>query len=825
MAEPADQYDGAREPRWSQVWQMPALVLGLLMFAVGVYLALPEREVIDFGQVLDEVSQYLKAENLEKAQEALESQLGPFLEQAPGLERARYELYWGDLVYQQQRQKNWDLPENHLKTLNHYQSAKDLGLTLDPLHLQRLAETLVALNREEDAVKVLDALGEGEVRRRYLVLRQIIERRLTAGSSRVDVMPLVARFELELSSEPSQRDRRPQELWAAGVRTRAFLEAGTAEEAIKYLQRRMIVLMDEGGEGDLGPLQVLLAQAYQSAGDYRQAQRWYRLAQQKLDVNDDTNAQVLVGLAQVELAETGDVRAALEGFAAAEEQYPAAATHLEALIGRADCEARLGVHPEAVEHFGRAVAAVAGAQPRDAQRVKLLASAIRSHYEFNLTHEDYDVALEYLNLVRPLYEPDYPADLQIELASTHERIGELRLREAWGGEAPADPEAARGKQVDPAAKMRFQEAAVHFGEAAGYYMRHAEQTMGTDEQAFADSLWNSARCYDRAQMWDKAIEVYAEFVRSRPQDPRQLEAMRLLGMAYQSIGQHETAVELFTELIEGNGRSPEAYASLVPLAQCRESMGDFENAERVLLHVVTDHPAITPESVQYELALIELGKLYHQLGRYEEAIGRLSEAVQRYGQAAQGAQLRFRLADAYRLSVEQIDKDLLEPMPQPKQAALKRERARRLEEAQALFAAAIGELEAKPESARTALEKLFLRNAYFYRADCVYDLGRYEQAIDLYDLAARRWENDPASLVALVQIVNAYCELGRPQEAKIANDRARWQLKRIPEEAFDDPSLPMTREHWQEWLRWSSELDLFGSQASARPAPAGAGAP
>jgi len=64
-------------------------------------------------------------------------------------------------------------------------------------------------------------------------------------------------------------------------------------------------------------------------------------------------------------------------------------------------------------------------------------------------------------------------------------------------------------------------------------------------------------------------------------------------------------------------------------------------------------------------------------------------------------------------------------------------------------------------------------------------------------------------MVALIQIVNAYCELGRIREARVANDRARWQLNRIPDEEFDDPSLPMDRHRWQDWLRWASELKLF----------------
>jgi tetratricopeptide (TPR) repeat protein len=153
-------------------------------------------------------------------------------------------------------------------------------------------------------------------------------------------------------------------------------------------------------------------------------------------------------------------------------------------------------------------------------------------------------------------------------------------------------------------------------------------------------------------------------------------------------------------------------------------------------------------------------------------------------------------------------------------AAQQQERTLRLEEAQKLYTQVITELEARPEPSLSDLERLYHRNAFFYRADCAYNLGRFEQAIELYDVAARKWERDPASLVALVQIVNAYGELGMVQEAKAANRRAQDQQRRIPEEAFNDPNLPMSRRHWEEWLKWTEELKLFEPAGAAGAAGA-----
>jgi tetratricopeptide (TPR) repeat protein len=95
---------------------------------------------------------------------------------------------------------------------------------------------------------------------------------------------------------------------------------------------------------------------------------------------------------------------------------------------------------------------------------------------------------------------------------------------------------------------------------------------------------------------------------------------------------------------------------------------------------------------------------------------------------------------------------------------------------------------------------LRLRNAAFFKADCAFDLGEYETSIRLYDAAKERYPRDAASLVAMVQIVAALLEQGKTQEAATANVRARKFYESLPESAWDDPSLPMSRRQWEQWL-------------------------
>jgi tetratricopeptide (TPR) repeat protein len=95
----------------------------------------------------------------------------------------------------------------------------------------------------------------------------------------------------------------------------------------------------------------------------------------------------------------------------------------------------------------------------------------------------------------------------------------------------------------------------------------------------------------------------------------------------------------------------------------------------------------------------------------------------------------------------------------------------------------------------------------YYRADCAYDLGRFDESIRWYDAAAQRYPEDPSSLVAMMQIVNAYAEMGMFREAQTAQERARQRLEEIPDEMFDNPNLPIDQRHWERWIANSPRVD------------------
>ncbi|MBI1336405.1 MAG: tetratricopeptide repeat protein [Phycisphaera sp.] len=823
---------------WSQVWHVPVFILGLVMLGLGVYWSLPRHEAFNVQAHLDDADLYLKAGNFEKAHEMLLTVEPHLNEDANTQQLATYWTQAGDLVYLQQRAMGGDLKENNERIRAAYYRAlevgKPIGYTLDGEHLGRLAETHVALNENDKALALVDELPAQPAERRYRVVRRMIDRRLQQHGPTVEdeqnkftaVMPLVDRFVVEVQHESNPALRREQRIWAITLRGRAMVRDRDVPRATTYLMQELSRLQPEG-ERDLAPLYIQLGKVLSLSGEYPDARRYLTKARGLLDPHDPLQGHALVLLGQIALAESNDTQTASDLFTQAVTGYPdtdfASEHHevyLEGLIGLADVEAQTQLHRDAQEHFLMAARLLAENRYPPAEPLSRLVSSVNARYDTSYDVRNYQQALDYLSILGVLYPKELPPASQLRMADAHERLAEQLIEQAKNIQVSdrallsADGGAPTGD--DPQAPPPYDQsklnqlAATHYAQAGDLYYRYA-QAMTGDDREYGSKLWLAAEAYDKAQLYDKSIRCWDEYVQTRGEDPKLLEAINRLGNAYLADNKPEDAQRQYERLVENYTRTPEAYNSLVPLAQCYILDGRTEDARRTLRHVIEDHEAITPESEVYRDALVELGKLEYNQGHYSQAIEKLTEAVERYGDTPQGPMLRYRLADSLRQSVIPIEHDLLEPLPQSKQQALRNERSARLEKAMRLFDEAIRGMEGANPRSLNDLESVCLRNAYFYRADAAYDLGQFKKSIDLYETAKDRYERNPASLVAMVQIVNAYCELGMKQEARVANKNAHDQLKRIPDEAFEDKSLPMSRRHWQDWLRWNSEIDLFGS--------------
>lgn len=811
---------------WTSVWQLPVLMVGMVLLGVGLYLAAPRYTPPNFHAMLDTVKQYLEADNPEEVRVRMDKLREEGIEQEDNLTRGRYYQYLGDhdwLVYSDLYPVPVDTSESAVqlkKIVEAYEKAEDLGRTLDGHAMQRWAEALVLQGYEDDALAIVDRMKASDAKMRYGLIRELIEKHRSDGDPKAFAR-MLDHFERTLRDERNKKEKLKQRQWVAQLRARHFLDVNDPQRTIDYINREMQRLRAAGAE-DAPELLVLLGRAYQDIADFENARRLYSVSQQMVHGSDRLNGRILVGMAQIELAVGGEgfEDRAHTLFTRAAKEHPMGEAYIDALIGRAHVEAMMGRVTDAVDHFRVAIAQMLDVTPAWDPRRKQVTDKVASHVDRSLDLEQYDDALDYLTLLLPMYDGGkaLPPSTLRQFAAIHEKLGETRMTRAdsmdpltWAG--PGDPPVK-------ARRNAYQEAAHHYGRSAEYYKRHADTVTVIDDEAHGQSLWSAGENFDLAQRWSDAIDIYAEYVTTRPGDGEQLKARHHLAQAYMADRQYGSAVGIFKDLIDENPQSNWAYESLVPMARSYTATGQTDAAVRVLLSIVDGHPGIRPESDTYRKALVDLARTYYLQGQddpvyFVSAIERLDTAVERYGNTSDGPVLRYMLADSLRRSSRALADQAQNARSERQRLAFQAERTQRLRNAEMYYDQVITELEARFAAARSDLENLYLRNAYFYKADCSYDRRDFTVAIDRYREAAQRWSDHPSSLVAQVQIVNAYCELQEFQQAYVANQNALWQLSQMDDEVFDSPDMPMTRQHWEDWLRWSSELKLLDKQSAA----------
>jgi tetratricopeptide (TPR) repeat protein len=99
-------------------------------------------------------------------------------------------------------------------------------------------------------------------------------------------------------------------------------------------------------------------------------------------------------------------------------------------------------------------------------------------------------------------------------------------------------------------------------------------------------------------------------------------------------------------------------------------------------------------------------------------------------------------------------------------------------------------------------EDRILRNSYFSLADVLFDLEKYDEAIQAYATATNRYQSEPEALEAYVQIANCHRHLNRHAEARGTLEQAKVVLDQIRPDAEFTRTTRYNREEWQQLLDW-----------------------
>ncbi|MHC4976286.1 MAG: tetratricopeptide repeat protein [Planctomycetota bacterium] len=785
---------------WRDRWQIPVMLAGGALLVGGLLTVRNSAPENDYEGALGSVSTLIESRQYGEAIEFLNTTMLPNLQNEDIQPRHVREFYSlrGDAIYLAQEEERIALEENFQSVVTDYYLAEESLAELTPAQNTRLALSLAALGREEEAVARADALPDSAALSRQLVYKALIERNLATREPDVDwTMRLLSSFASEDDLDEADQ------FWAIARQAELQLNAGFPEESLTHLLRGVQRLRIEEHSSLAGELFLLIARSYTELGRFADSETQAVRALDLLDASSPLRGDAVV-LRGVIAHTTGRTEEARDLYGAALADHPNASHAPEASLGLAEVEAYLGNIPNAINAYELLLEQFADPR-RDTELIvtrQRASSSMLERQRERILVEDHQSALRFAQLGERVYEGrgGVPGDVLQAVAGSHRLIADGIL-----GEAGVDTDPRNILVLDPVARS---EARAHYSSAGEYFLKHTRLVILAEDEFFGDSLWQAGDCYDLAGDREKAIEIFSEFASGRPNDPRQPEAMFRLAQAHQALGAFATASRFYEELIEDHPRTPVAAAAHVQLAQCYllDPEGSNDEQAEQLLETILGGRMLTPEAIEFRVALYELGRIYIQQGKHKEAIARLREAVERYPDDPETNQIRFTLADAYRRSAVDLEEQAGGGVPPSRVRELDRERRSRLVLAQDLYEDVRQHIEGITARELNELEVTTLRNSYFYRADCAFDLDEFESAIRLYDAAAQRYAQDPASLVAMMQIVQCYLELERFAEARTANERAKRRLAELPDDVLDDPGMPLDRKHWERWLEASARL-------------------
>jgi tetratricopeptide (TPR) repeat protein len=592
-------------------------------------------------------------------------------------------------------------------------------------------------------------------------------------------------------------------------RAQILLSLGRRQESEEALEN-----VSRDGRRTQG-IAVLRAQSMMVDGKLREALK--TLDPLSRDVGLDqaypAQAQYLMGACAEQL---GEIENAVVYYQRTAERFEQTHEALAARLGAAAGLRKLGRNEEALENYALVLRSVP--RPRSFRNrwvsLKKLQDTVVEAWNSWMENHYYDEAIALADIMSPVI----PREQALELAA--------RASQRWAqyldgelAKLPLDRESPRQAEVE----LRWKRS----GQA---FARLAENRRSAVEHF--NALWTSAEDYIKGRDFENAIAILDQFVAERTSNLLPTALVRR-GQCLMNIGRLDDALRDFQEAIASAPTDPVAFQARLLIGQCHLEHDEIDQAERTW-RMILESTDLTPTALEWRTALYSLGKLLYEtaeiarrksaqvvltgqninndqqaqaLARFDDAILRLEEFRDRYPSAAETAEVRFLLARALQKSAEFPEARWKSAETETARSEYRRQMQERLERAihelQGLQTLLLG------RQASGQLDppgQVRLRNCFFEIANCNFMLGRYEAAIAAYSTSAGRYQHEPDSLSAYVQIANCYDRMQRPAEALSTLAQAQLILKQLPDDAFLAEPSAMSRDDWQRWLDWSMKL-------------------
>lgn len=425
-------------------------------------------------------------------------------------------------------------------------------------------------------------------------------------------------------------------------------------------------------------------------------------------------------------------------------------------------------------------------------------------------------AVDVADVLRPLFPTDQA--LQIE-AEVEYQWGEYL--ESQANKVPFN------ESLELRAQSRFR-----FRSAGNVYLELAKERFATAE--YTNDLWRSATANLRGQDFSKAVEILGEYRRyeSRDHQPRALVAT---GRALINLDKADDALGPLNECLEFYPKDPSVYEARVLAGEAYMELGKLAEAKTVLAANLDDGH-LEPSSREWQDSLFALGRVLHLEGEMFEAQARvkgaleaaeaipreafqlleqsntsfqgaikyLHAAVRRYPDDPRSVTARYLIAECHRRSSMLPKKKFRLVNIETQRIKFDKELKDHLEEAATIYSDLINELTNKLEvqSQLHPVEAKILRNCYFAQGAALFELQRYRDAIEAYSTASNRYQSEPVSLEAFIQIAQCYRYMNQTAEARGTVEQAKIVLSRIAEGADFSETTYGQRDDWRNYLDW-----------------------
>jgi hypothetical protein len=542
--------------------------------------------------------------------------------------------------------------------------------------------------------------------------------------------------------------------------------------------------------------QLLLARSYEDEGKWSPAARSW---EQVLASPDARPARPLglyhLGFCCARTGEAARAAAAWQECAntAAGEEGSAAA------LGLADLALAAGDDAGALACFNRAVHSVS--RPEDWKNSLIDLEAARARFRQAADRLRQANKFEWMVKLAEPYQRLAPQAAPLLAAEAAARWAQVRREQA---SRLAD--ASRKQEEEQAARDLARQAAVTYYRAAG----------GGDAAAQEDALWMAAECFrdagDLAQFEEKlrrCLEITAQ--KERRGRGWLLLAEALAGQR----GREADLAQAYLNCIQEDA-APYACRARYQLALRLMAGNHQDDAEAALEQNLKLLRLQDPrDSEAQEKTLLALGRLDFQRRKYREAAARLEEVLGRAEQSGPGmppspetTEARFQLAHAYAQLGGEEAKAAEDSLP----AGPAGDRAREFHEheAHAWYFKAAQEFHGlraaleRPEAhgPLTPQDEMLLP---FSEADCLFNGGRYDDALKLYGPLANKHAGTVDGINALGGMVRCYsARLGAPQpgdaeEMQKCIALIRQGLKTVVLKEGD-------RQAWELWLAGADKV-------------------